>query len=173
MIDISVLNEADLLDECPYISILDKQGFDIDTLGSSLSLSLQGYGPFNSSRMGQHGRGLGKIKIRPRDYWLELKREFYILLCTKDRKYSAIRSQFKKKSSGATTTIVGMISATMASQLGAAVGIMTPLVALLLYSALKVGVNSWCNLCEEEFQPNQSKKRKHKDVEQANQGDGE
>ncbi len=64
-----------------------------------------------------------------------------------------------------------MLSATVATQIGAAAGIITPLVALLLYGLLKVGVNSWCNLQEKELNIRTPKKRKQTDVEQKSRGD--
>jgi hypothetical protein len=168
MMDISKLNETELLAACPYISILEEQKIDIDTLGYGLSLTFQGCGP----------RGMaGKDQIhlwfltRPRNYWVEVKKEIYLLLCTKDRKYFDIRNHFKKKSATSTTAIVGMLSATVATQIGAAAGIVTPLVALLLYGLLKVGVNSWCNLQSKDLGKKTSRKRKQTDVEQTNRGD--
>lgn len=156
MIDISKLNETELIAACPYISILNEQKIDIDTLGYGLSLTFQGCGPVGTANKDQ--KYLGFLTL-PRDYWAEVKKEIYLLICTKDRKYSAIRTRFKKKSNASTTAIVGMLSATVATQLGAAAGIVTPLVALLLYGLLTVGVNSWCNLQQKELRAKSPKKR--------------
>jgi hypothetical protein len=156
MIDISKLNETELIAACPYISILNEQKIDIDTLGYGLSLTFQGHGPVDMANKDQNGLGFLTL---PRDYWVEVKKEIYLLICTKNRKYSAIRTHFKKKSNASTTAIVGMLSATVATQLGAAAGIVTPLVALLLYGLLKVGVNSWCNLQQKELRTKSPKKR--------------
>jgi hypothetical protein len=86
------------------------------------------------------------IRVHPRDYWSEVKKEIYLLLCTKDKKYSDIRSRFSKDSNTATTAVVSMLSAAIAAQIGVVAGIVTPLVSLLLYGILKLGLNSWCNL---------------------------
>lgn len=155
MIDISKLDETELIAACPYISILNEQKIDIDTLGYGLSLTFQGCGPLGKAKDQKY---LGLLSL-PRDYWAEVKKEIYLLICAKDRKYSAIRTHFKKKSNASTTAIVGMLSATVATQLGVAAGIVTPLVALLLYGLLRVGVNSWCNLQEKEFRTKSPKKR--------------
>ncbi len=163
MIDISKLNEANLIDACPYISILNDQKINIDTLGYGLSLTFQGCGPVNTAKKDEICLG---FLTRPRDYWAEVKKEIYLLVCTKDRKYSDIRNHFRKKSTTSTTAIVGMLSATVATQIGAAAGIITPLVALLLYGLLKVGVNSWCNLNKMELNTKTPKKRKQTKVEQ-------
>ena len=162
MLDISKLNESELIEACPYISILDEQKWNIETLGKGLSLRFQGCGPV---AVADKDRAYVNFLTFPRDYWEEVKKEIYLLICTKDRKYAVIRTHFKKKSTTTTTAIIGMISATVAAQLGAVVGIITPLVALLLYGLLKVGVNSWCNLCKQEFQTKPTKKRKQRAVE--------
>jgi hypothetical protein len=170
MIDISKLNEADLIEVCPYISILNNQKINIDALGYGLSLTFQGCGPV--AKVKERENFMGFLTL-PRDYWAEVKKEIYLLVCTKDRKYSDIRNHFKKKSTTSTTAIVGMLSATVATQIGAAAGIVTPLVALLLYGLLKVGVNSWCNLQKKELHTRTPKKRIQTDVEQKNRGDRE
>lgn len=156
MIDISKLNEAELIAVCPYISIMNEQKMPIDDLGYSLSLTFQGRGPFAMAH--DDHRCIGFMTL-PRDYWAEIKKEIYQLICTKDRKYASIRTHFRKNQNTSTTAIVGMVSATVGSQLGAAAGIVTPLVALLLYSLLKVGVSSWCNLMKKEISPPSPKKR--------------
>jgi hypothetical protein len=172
MIDISKLNEAELIEACPYISILSIQKIDIDTLGYGLSLTFQGWGPVGMAKKDENYMGfLTDFLTLLRNYWAEVKKEIYLLVCTKDRKYSDIRNHFKKKSTTSTTAIVGMLSATVATQIGAAAGLVTPLVALLLYGLLRVGVNSWCNLQKKEFNINTPKKRKRTDVEQKNRGD--
>lgn len=152
----SKLDETELLAACPYISILNEHKIDIDTLGYGLSLTFQGCGPVGMTRKDEERLA---FLTRPRDYWVEVKKEIYLLICTKNRKYSAIRAHFKKKSDASTTAIVGMLSATVATQLGAAAGIVTPLVALLLYGLLKVGVNSWCDLQQKELKTKSPKKR--------------
>ncbi len=80
------------------------------------------------------------------NYWTIVKREFYLMVCTADKKYSKVRSDFKKHTRKASTLVVGTISAAIAGTLGIAVGLITPLVAFLLYALVKLGVNSWCSL---------------------------
>ncbi len=142
--DLSSLNEADLEKECPYISIVRVQGISADEVGSGLSNSLQGFGINNSSNRDIPLCRL--VVVPPRNYWKELKHEFYLLLCTKDKKYSKLRKQLDKSSNAATTTIVSTISVTIAAALGTTIGIITPLVALLLYAIIRLSVNSWCKI---------------------------
>ena len=149
--DFSTLNESELEHECPYISIVRVQKMDVDILGEELSRSFQGFGTRNSLNkenitLGYQTNIPKHLLKRPRNFWQELKKEFYLLLCTKDPKYKKLRSQLDKKSHATTTTIIAMISAAIAAQLGVAIGIITPLVALLLFAILKLGMNSWCNL---------------------------
>lgn len=147
--DFSELNEADLESECPYISIIRIQKWDIDFSGRELSLSAQGFGTQNSLRKPPPN---WKPPAPPRDLWTEVKREFYLLVCTKDRKYADLRSQLDRKSRPATTTIVSMTSAAVATQLGVTAGMITPLVALALYAILKLSLNSWCNVEKASFE---------------------
>ena len=80
------------------------------------------------------------------NYWTMVKQEFYQMICTTDKKYSKVRSDFKKSTRKASTVVVGTISAAIAGTLGIAVGLITPLVAFLLYALVKLGLNSWCSL---------------------------
>lgn len=80
------------------------------------------------------------------NYWTMVKREFYLMVCTTDKKYAKVRSDFKKSTRKASTLVVGTISAAIAGTLGIAVGLITPLVAFLLYALVKLGLNSWCSL---------------------------
>lgn len=105
--DISKLNEAELIETCPYIVILKNQQMDIETLGYGLSLEFQGCGPVNTAKKDED---FMRFITPPRDYWAEVKKEIYILVCTGERKYSDIRNHFKKKSTTSTTAIVGMLS---------------------------------------------------------------
>jgi hypothetical protein len=50
MIDIAKLNEDELKQICPYISIVENQKMDIDTVGYGVSLELQGLGIRNSAK---------------------------------------------------------------------------------------------------------------------------
>ena len=142
------LNESDLENECPYISIIRNQKWDIDFLGRELSLSAQGFGTQNSAGKPPPG---WKPSGPPRNLWGEIKKEFYLLVCTKDGKYADLRSKLNKQS-GTTTTIVSMTSAAVAAQLGVAAGMITPLVALAFYGILKTTLNGWCNVQKESFE---------------------
>ena len=139
----SKLDEKELEQECPYISIVRVQKMDVDVVGWELSRSAQGFGIQNSARKPPAGMFPPKP---PRDFWAEIKKEFYQLLCTNDRKYAKLRTQLNKKSTTATTVILSSISVEVAVHLGVTAGMLTPLIALMLYAILKLGLNSWCNL---------------------------
>lgn len=135
------LDDTELKIICPEIhEIKDLFGNeDLDKLGSILSSNIS---QRDLIRMLRQAPSTSAMFLCSRDYWGELKKEFYILVCTKDRKYADLRKQF----AGAvnTTAIVGMISGVMGSALGTGAGIITPLVALALYSIMKLGKNVWC-----------------------------
>jgi hypothetical protein len=146
--DLTSLCETDLESECPYISILRIQKLDIDFLGQELSLSLQGFGTQNSL----NPRKLGWVQS-PRPLWTEVKKELFLLLCTKDAKYAALRRKMSAQAGSTTSTFVSVLSAAIAAQIGVIAGMVTPLVALALYGVLKLTLNAWCNIQRESFGP--------------------
>ncbi|HTF80056.1 MAG TPA: hypothetical protein VK620_38080 [Bradyrhizobium sp.] len=63
--------------------------------------------------------------------WRRVTNEMNLLLCTKDKKYAAVRSKLSKESGSAHTAIVGTIAAAVGAQLGLVSGLVVPLVALV------------------------------------------
>src|SRR4051794_20111260 len=88
-------------------------------------------------------RGLiGAIMREP--FYLELKREFRVLLCTKDKKYASLRRRLSSTGDKSQLTIVSAISAAVASSLGLAATAIVPLCAICLIAALKMGKEAFC-----------------------------
>ena len=129
-----------LEDEVPILGINEVLQLDWDDFGRLVNLEVQGYGPRMSA----------KKPLPPkeplRDYWSSVKKEVFLLLCTKDRKYSKIRSQISRKGKSATLYVLSAISAWLATVIGAPLAMLTPLVAALLLAISKVGLNAWCSL---------------------------
>jgi hypothetical protein len=84
-----------------------------------------------------------KLAISPR-YWENLKEEFRILICTKDKKYASLRRELNAKAHRSQTVIVSMISATMTSTLGISAGILVPFCALCLLALARIGKEAFC-----------------------------
>ena len=77
-------------------------------------------------------------------YWVQLKNEFRILICTSDRKYYSLRKQLSAAGQKSHATIVSSIAAVMASQFGVVAGVLVPFCALLLLAMLKLGKEAFC-----------------------------
>ena len=85
----------------------------------------------------------------PREWWLEVKREFNELLCLDTPKYENLRKELKEKASAGTTVILGLIVAAVAKHLESiSSGAITSFIALCLATTLKVGREAYCNLQE-------------------------
>lgn len=82
--------------------------------------------------------------------WPRLKKEFYSLLCTDDAAYADVRS--KLVSSGKTVTIllVAIVAQSLGDKLGLVCGPTVCLVAILLYSALRLGQRTLCGMLAAE-----------------------
>lgn len=76
--------------------------------------------------------------------WRRVKNEMNLLLCTKDKKYAAVRSKLSKESGSAHTAIVSSIAAAVGASLGIVPGLLIPLVALILAVMLKIGKEAYC-----------------------------
>jgi hypothetical protein len=85
---------------------------------------------------------------RQLNYWNRVKRELHLLLCTKDKKYAALRRQLRSKGGHTQMVLVGTISASVGSSLGLGAGAVVPLAALCLIAALRVGVEAYCSSFE-------------------------
>ena len=99
----------------------------------------------------RRSKGLGKSdnkanEIDPESgkYWIAMKEEIYLFICTEDKKYAHLRGQFQKASVKSQTAIVSMIAAAVAASLGVIAGSLVPLCALALLAVVRVGQNAFC-----------------------------
>jgi hypothetical protein len=81
-----------------------------------------------------------------RVYWSQVCREFRKLVCTKDRKYAAVRRKVDSAGDSAATLIVGTVSAAVAGELGTTPGLLTPFCMLCLLCLAKVGKEAFCEI---------------------------
>jgi hypothetical protein len=66
------------------------------------------------------------IYATPPEYWRQLKQEFRLFLCTKDKKYATLRRELGEKGKRSQTFVISALSAAMAHSLGVAAGVLTP-----------------------------------------------
>lgn len=78
-------------------------------------------------------------------YWLRLKREFHLLVCTDDPKYKDTRDKLDSSGGEAKTIVIATVSAAMADSLGFVAGAVTPFCVLCLIALLRLGKESFCS----------------------------
>ncbi|SAL04042.1 hypothetical protein AWB81_06570 [Caballeronia arationis] len=79
-------------------------------------------------------------------YWDQLKSEFRLLLCTKDKKYQALRRDLAKTSSKSQLAVVSAISAAVGASIGVVAGALVPVCAICLIAVLKLGQEAFCQV---------------------------
>jgi hypothetical protein len=84
-----------------------------------------------------------KPSSQPR-YWLRVKRELHILLCTNDKKYASIRRHLGSEGKATQAFITSSITTAVVPFAGASATIIGPLVTIGLIALLRVGTNAWC-----------------------------
>lgn len=80
--------------------------------------------------------------------WSFLRDEVYSLLCTNCSKYKKERSLLSSTAAPA----IALLSATLATKFGLATGTAGTLAAIALIIPLKLSVNTWCNMYENNKQ---------------------
>lgn len=77
-------------------------------------------------------------------YWELVKKEIRLLLRTKDRKYTKLRKDLNTYGENSKHTIVALVSAGIGQSLGIAGGVITGLVAIVLFAVVKIGISAYC-----------------------------
>lgn len=80
----------------------------------------------------------------PPRYWNQLKKEFWLLVCTDDTKYEATRRRLAETSGEGRTIIVAIVAAAVSEALGFAAGALTPFCVLCLIALLRLGKEAFC-----------------------------
>ncbi|RZM20956.1 MAG: hypothetical protein EOO88_34680 [Pedobacter sp.] len=101
-------------------------------------LWLASEGPSGSAKFG----GIGSDN---QPFWDRVKAEFRMLVCG-DEKYSSLRNKINETGKPSAQAIIGLASLSIASQLGVATALIAPAITILLYVAVKVGINAWCSV---------------------------
>lgn len=77
-------------------------------------------------------------------YWEFVKAEMHAFLCTDDKKYKSLWKEIKASRTGATSAVVGIISAFLAQSIGAVATVLSGFVAVCLFAAMKIGTEAYC-----------------------------
>ena len=143
MIDATTIDTEALINEVPYLTMIEKQGYDWEQLGTLLNLHVQGLGPRNSA--GDEPPMLG-FQIAPKDYWSSVKFQIFELLCTDNEKYAETRKRLTGHTDTATIYLLSTLSVWLATTLSTSVAMIMPLVGTVLYAIAKLGLGAWCEL---------------------------
>lgn len=74
-----------------------------------------------------------------------IRKEFQELLCSKNKKYNKVRTQWN----GAVSSILPVLSTAIAGQLGVEAALISGFVAAILVTLCKLPVNAWCRWLSE------------------------
>jgi hypothetical protein len=82
----------------------------------------------------------------PPPFWTNVQEQFRLFLCTDDKRYEKVREDFRQWGRESTAGLVGLLAGTIATAIGGGVLLtaLVPFVALLLYTAITIGVNAYC-----------------------------
>jgi hypothetical protein len=83
-------------------------------------------------------------KSAPITYWAAFKAEFRLFLCTKDKKYAALRRSLSSATAKSEAALVSAISAAIGAYIGAVAAVVSPLATLSLFVALRLGREAYC-----------------------------
>jgi hypothetical protein len=98
-----------------------------------------------SKKAAKKNGGPPRAKPAPhRKYWLRVKRELHLLLCTNDRKYASVRRNLGTEGKATQAFIASSITTAVVPFAGASATIIGPLVTIGLIALLRVGTSAWC-----------------------------
>jgi len=78
------------------------------------------------------------------DYWAQLKYEFALLVCTKEKKYQSLRKKLSSSANKSHATIVSTIAAVIATDFGITAGVLVPFIAMCLIAMLRMSKEAFC-----------------------------
>ncbi len=115
---------------------------DIIRADSDLMALVRSVGTADAGLLLEHRAG---DNMTPSNYWKAVVEEIRKLLCQPSApEYKELRAKAEKAGKAAEFLGLPMIAASIASYVNLPVGLISPFVALGLYTALQVGVASWC-----------------------------
>jgi len=127
----------------PVLFFLDENPED-----AALFLYREGFPtPMNAVGDKEHFRRIVEEELQqrpPKKYWEQVKKEIYILICTKDPKYSKLRNSLRDANEKGTKYVVTVISSAIGSVMGVEAGVISAFCAVLLHSVVKIGVAAYC-----------------------------
>lgn len=84
------------------------------------------------------------LGLAPGDLWQAFKSEMYLLVCTDDAKYKALREAAARHTKKSQVPLLSTIAVFVGSEIGVEAGLLSPYVALFFAWSMKVGKESAC-----------------------------
>lgn len=94
-------------------------------------------GPSSTQKFG------GSQADNPKPFWDRFSQEFRLFVCG-DKKYAKERKELLKQANPTALVVVSTISVVIATTLGLAPALITPVVVIMLKVVGRIGLNAWC-----------------------------
>jgi hypothetical protein len=88
--------------------------------------------------------GPPSIPIPPQSFLRQVQHEVRLFICTNDQRYADVKRNIATQARKSQLLLISAISGAVGGRLGTEAGILTPLVALYLLAALKIGKEAYC-----------------------------
>lgn len=135
MLDFARIDLDDLLNQFPYLRVLERPGWNWEDLGASLNLTLQDAGPRKAANREKLG-----LKVDPKPYWPAVKANLRVLLFTNEVEFQELRAAIAQKGEdGNAVELVEALADWVVSRIGGAPAVIEPLVATVLYGLAEGG----------------------------------
>lgn len=149
---LETLDVNELVAKAPPLAIIEMGG--TLSIEDAVSYLYQGgpLPPQGSLDGGKRGTfGFITDKRPPKKYWECVKKEIYLLICTNDQKYDALRSRLEKYVDNSKTPLIAVIAGAIGDQLGISAVLIAGFCAVALYAVVKVGKETYCSSCREHY----------------------
>ena len=133
------LSQDDLLKQIPPAAL--ESADDLDVAATAI-IDYLNDGRELRNKMRTSGETEGEETKLTKDLWSNFKKEFCILVCSKDKKYREERNALGSTTVG--TLIVAQIACILGDTMGIATGSLVSFAALMLWTLAKVGKSAFC-----------------------------
>lgn len=84
------------------------------------------------------------------DWYQEFRSLIIEAICTEGGEIKEIKAKITEKGTIGAKELVTTLSIYMSSKFGVYIGLMTQIVAMIVYAVVKLGIDAWCNINQQE-----------------------
>ena len=140
---LSAINLQDLQVEAPFVFFMDHG--PKSSIDDVAAMMVHGGPKYLMAAAKRPGESVPNVDTRPdKSYWVSFKKEFYLFLCKRDRKYAELHKELDASGNKSSTVVLTLISAAMSPHIGISAGVVVPFCAVCLYALAKLGKESFC-----------------------------